>query len=148
MLMSTYILIRLRSVIILSSSLSDKLQTYLKKTIPEHGYVVNDDRTEWIVFEPFVSLALRAVPKYIKDYETFVVARDAAHSCLESVREAFPEWAALSILPDAPESVVRAAYTALAKEHHPDVGGSTETMQKLNTAYAALEEWKVPNGKS
>lgn len=31
---------------------------------------------------------------------------------------------------------VKALYKKLAKEHHPDHGGNTETMQKLNTEYA------------
>ena len=31
---------------------------------------------------------------------------------------------------------VKATYKKLAKQHHPDCGGDTETMQKINTEYA------------
>lgn len=31
---------------------------------------------------------------------------------------------------------VKAMYKKLAKEHHPDHGGSTETMQQINAEYA------------
>jgi len=31
---------------------------------------------------------------------------------------------------------VRAQYKDLAKQHHPDLGGDTETMQRLNTEYS------------
>lgn len=30
---------------------------------------------------------------------------------------------------------IRAAYRALVKEHHPDLGGDTRTMQQINAAY-------------
>jgi DnaJ-domain-containing protein 1 len=44
----------------------------------------------------------------------------------------------LCITPDAPAPVVKAAYRALAQLHHPDAGGKTETMQKINAAYELL----------
>src|SRR5262245_40962199 len=40
----------------------------------------------------------------------------------------------LCIVPEAPVEVAEAAYKALARLHHPDVGGSTEMMQELNDA--------------
>jgi hypothetical protein len=44
----------------------------------------------------------------------------------------------LCITPDAPAPVVKAAYRALAQLHHPDCGGKTEMMQKINAAYELL----------
>jgi hypothetical protein len=44
----------------------------------------------------------------------------------------------LHLLPSAPPEVVKAAYKALAMKHHPDHGGATETMQRINAAYRAL----------
>jgi len=46
--------------------------------------------------------------------------------------------AVLHLLPSAPPEVVRAAYKALAMKHHPDHGGDTEAMQRLNEAYERL----------
>ena len=57
----------------------------------------------------------------------------------------------LNIRPDADHLVVKAAYHALAKLHHPDQGGDTVAMQKVNAAYnymstrtqaARLAEWE------
>ena len=48
-------------------------------------------------------------------------------------------YAMLHLLPTAPPEVVTAAYRALAKKAHPDVGGSTQTMQTINTAYALIQ---------
>jgi hypothetical protein len=39
----------------------------------------------------------------------------------------------------APPELIEAAYRVLAKQHHPDAGGDTVTMQRLNTAYAVLK---------
>jgi len=46
--------------------------------------------------------------------------------------------ACLYLLPSAPPEVVTAAYRALAKQYHPDRGGSTEQMQRLNAALEVL----------
>lgn len=57
----------------------------------------------------------------------------------------------LNVRPDADHLVVKAAYHALAKRHHPDQGGDTATMQRVNAAYdymstrtqqARLAEWE------
>ena len=57
----------------------------------------------------------------------------------------------LNVRHDADHLVVKAAYHALAKRHHPDQGGETAIMQKVNAAYdymstrtqqARLAEWE------
>lgn len=44
----------------------------------------------------------------------------------------------LGVQPDTEVSYIRKVYILKAKEHHPDAGGSTETMQQLNVAYRTL----------
>lgn len=62
----------------------------------------------------------------------------------------------LGVRPGAPAEVIKAAYRALMKIHHPDVGGSKERAQEIEEAYrqlaAALEParsqalaWKRPS---
>ena len=57
----------------------------------------------------------------------------------------------LNIRPSADHAVVKAAFHALAKIHHPDVGGDTAAMQRINEAHnymstrtqqARLAEWE------
>jgi hypothetical protein len=51
----------------------------------------------------------------------------------------------LCVTPDAPLSVAIAAHKALARIHHPDVGGETEMMQRLNDALATFKSFtEVP----
>lgn len=45
---------------------------------------------------------------------------------------------ALHLLPSAPDEVVRAAYRAMCKLHHPDAGGTTREMQRVNEAFGVL----------
>lgn len=40
---------------------------------------------------------------------------------------------------DAPDCVVNAAYKALARMYHPDLGGDTEIMSRINRAYEAIQ---------
>ncbi len=47
-------------------------------------------------------------------------------------------YTALHLLPSAPAELVKAAYRTLAQIHHPDHGGSEETMKRLNEAYGKL----------
>jgi hypothetical protein len=46
----------------------------------------------------------------------------------------------LHLLPSAPPELIKAAYKCLAMKYHPDHGGSTQAMQKINEAYELLAE--------
>ncbi len=48
-------------------------------------------------------------------------------------------YAELYLLPTAPLPVVKAVYRVLAKETHPDHGGSKARMQAINSAYALIK---------
>jgi hypothetical protein len=45
----------------------------------------------------------------------------------------------LCVTADAPLHIAEAAYRSWAKQHHPDVGGDTETMQRFNNALATFK---------
>ena len=49
-------------------------------------------------------------------------------------------YAVLHVVDDAPLEVCEAAYKALTKKHHPDLGGDTATMQRLNGAIAQIRQ--------
>jgi curved DNA-binding protein CbpA len=46
----------------------------------------------------------------------------------------------LQVIPDADPEVVRAAYRALARKYHPDMGGSDLQMATLNAAWETVRE--------
>jgi len=47
-------------------------------------------------------------------------------------------WAELWLVPGAPPEVIRAAYRVMAQLHHPDRGGDTAAMQRINAAYELI----------
>lgn len=49
-------------------------------------------------------------------------------------------YAILEIAPSASPEDIRKAYLRLSKIHHPDLGGSTEMMQRINNAYSVLHD--------
>jgi hypothetical protein len=46
----------------------------------------------------------------------------------------------LYLLPNAPPEVVKAAYKALAKIHHPDARGNSEKMIEINRAFEVITQ--------
>jgi DnaJ-domain-containing protein 1 len=51
-------------------------------------------------------------------------------------------YATLGVRPDAPREVIEAAHKALARTHHPDRGGKTADMQRINAAYQEITKRK------
>lgn len=49
-------------------------------------------------------------------------------------------WTVLGVNRSANKAEIRAAWTALCKQHHPDAGGSLAAMQAVNRAYQALKK--------
>lgn len=101
---------------------------------------------------------LAAVIKTLEELRLFDV-RDHAKIAAVVLRQRFPatapaaappppprtipaHYAALHLQPDAPLEVAEAAYRALARRHHPDAGGDTVTMQRLNAAIELIREEK------
>ena len=46
----------------------------------------------------------------------------------------------LGILPNASDDIVKAVYRALAKKHHPDMGGNPDRFREITAAYAILSD--------
>ncbi|HBI56242.1 MAG TPA: hypothetical protein DDY38_05415, partial [Firmicutes bacterium] len=51
----------------------------------------------------------------------------------------------LGVSPGAPTEVIRAAYRALMKRHHPDVGGDPERAKEIEEAYRNLALAREPS---
>ena len=51
-------------------------------------------------------------------------------------------YAILKISPSANSDEIRIAYRKLAKQNHPDLGGSAQAMADINEAYSVLQDNK------
>ncbi len=58
----------------------------------------------------------------------------------EPIRRTDPHYSELHLLPSAPWPVVEATYKALARLHHPDIGGDSEMMKRVNLAFESLQK--------
>lgn len=52
----------------------------------------------------------------------------------------------LGVRPDAPDHIITAAYRALVKKHHPDIGGKREVFEQIEAAHKAVLEDRKPPG--
>lgn len=62
-----------------------------------------------------------------------------AYTALPAPKTERDPWEVLGLRPGVSAGQIEAAYRALAKEHHPDSGGSTEAMATLNAAYERVK---------
>ena len=62
--------------------------------------------------------------------------RHPLHAFMENLRGAGSWWAVLGVTETATPTELRAAYRKLAREHHPDRGGTVDKMAEINGAFA------------
>lgn len=65
---------------------------------------------------------------------------ETAYVQLASPKQKRNPYDVLMILPDSPIEVAEAVFRSLAKKHHPDTGGSSETFQELNDAIEEIRK--------
>jgi hypothetical protein len=123
----------------------------LKASVPWSARKWNPESKGWLVFDPYVDEAIELASDHFDlerlysgaDLETakHATAGTASHgfeACLENVRRRYREHAELKVWPGAPADVILAAYRAMARLHHPDLGGDLEAMKRINLAKEAL----------
>ena len=115
----------------------------LKAEIPPPCRTFDERTKTWTVFQPHVMAAVGIVYDYFPDLiiEDGTGSRASWRSSTRSTKKdtrTDPDYAALHLLPTAPDPLVDAAYRCLARLHHPDAGGDTTAMQQLNAAHEAI----------
>lgn len=124
-------------------------------TIPYHRELIERWKTDipfrcreyiptsktWRFTGEYLDIAIARLLQVFPDAE--IPARWRAHSDWGDVRRESPSshshhFSALHLLPSAPRAVIDAAYRALAKLHHPDLGGDPAVMRQLTEAYDVL----------
>jgi hypothetical protein len=64
-----------------------------------------------------------------------VVSLEEAFQGFAALSAVRPWWDVLGVAPGAPTAVIKERFRELARKHHPDAGGSLDTMQELSAAY-------------
>ena len=68
------------------------------------------------------------------------MCRAAELTILDAMPTVADPYTVLQVIPEAEPEVIQAAYRALARKHHPDVGGSELQMAMLNAAWETLRD--------
>jgi hypothetical protein len=112
--------------------------TDLKDMIPSRKRSWDPDDKSWWVHADYALVAIEICEMWFHD----VRVKDMA---AVSSGQHDPDYTTLHLLPSAPWPVVDAAYRQLARIHHPDAGGDTEGMQKINAAFDRVKSKRLDN---
>ncbi len=91
--------------------------------------------TDWCHLDEWLD-ELRSVYAVETEYDNEQPSRPPPQQSLVS------PFQTLYLLPNAPPEVVKAAYKALARIHHPDARGDAAKMIEINRAYETLTQGK------
>jgi hypothetical protein len=123
---------------------SEQFLADFKWVVPRYWRRWQPETKSWWVEAAYVDDAIAVVKRVFGRCD---IVHDAAQprsapfsddALIRQVRDRFPDHAVLGILPGADDALVLAAYRAAAQRHHPDRGGDTATMTKVNLAYERL----------
>jgi hypothetical protein len=116
---------------------------FLKYGIKPQSYRMYDpDKRQWLVHWTKLDHTVRTARLQFDhvDWSRLpdnwqMLAVGASGTTASPVQDIPPSpYAILHVTEDAPTPVIRAAYKALCKLHHPDVGGSHEVLTRINLA--------------
>lgn len=112
----------------------------LKTNIPPKDRKWDARERCWLLDDYAVIVSI--LNKFRIDYDTDFIEDDESEPEPEPTHRRLTTTAAYEtfyLLPTAPEFIVQAVYRAMVKKYHPDAGGDTATMQKINAAMEVLK---------
>lgn len=109
----------------------------LKSMIPWDCRDWDQERKVWSVDAIYANEAIRIVTSWYADVQVIRYQASAPPPPPSSSSDPFR---ILHLLPSAPGPLIHAAYRTLARLYHPDTGGDTTTMQRINAAYDRLKD--------
>ncbi len=107
----------------------------LKREIPAYARSYEPATKAWTVNQPYIATAGALVEATFADVEVIDHSPNFSRPAPPTPRT---EYHVLHLQPTAPPALVEAAFKCLSKLHHPDAGGSVETMQQINEAISAI----------
>ena len=105
----------------------------LKERIAPSHRLWDPDKKWWLVNENYLEELIEIVQSHFDE-----VSSDLVESTTQPM--AGGPYATMFLLPGAPQELVKSAYRLLSFAWHPDKGGTTEQMSKLNLAYETIRK--------
>lgn len=121
---------------------------WLKANVPREERDYDPDDKSWYVSPIFAERVKGKAQSFwpgIKEHRPFDSGRYEREQQRQQYQpppgpQASSDHAALFVTASAPKVVIVAAYKALARLYHPDSGGDTAAMQRVNAAYESLKK--------
>jgi hypothetical protein len=122
--------------------------TDLKYAVPSYARRWDKEKRLWSVGASHYQSVVRLLNKHFGGYTkvdpadmgvAFGESRQRQSQSSSKMPELADAYATLYLIPNTPLEIVTAIYKYLAKKNHPDMGGDTATMQRINVAYDAIK---------
>ena len=110
----------------------------LKEQIPKWARSYDSFVKEWSIDSQYEDIAIDIIEEVFGPFD--VPEREPRRKPATQTTVKPDSYATLHLLPTAPKELIAGAYKILSKLHHPDLGGSAATMQKINIAYSTLKD--------
>jgi hypothetical protein len=108
----------------------------IKNIVPSHSRVYDPDQKAW-----FVASAYERIIRQLLEDVFITVETDSERTAPpRQATGSTDTYAVLHLLPTAPPELVESAYRCLSRLHHPDVGGNTTMMQRINAAASTIRK--------
>jgi len=110
----------------------------LKAEIPGHARTYDSTAKSWTIMAAYAHVAARLMHDVFPDVE---IVGAATPPPFDHGRPTGGDpYVVLHLRPTAPPELVSAAHKVLARLYHPDAGGSTVVMQRINGAVEQIRE--------
>jgi len=109
----------------------------IKRAVPSPLRTYDPDSRTWTVAGRYVSTVFHLLARVFGE----VAIEGSRTGAADHGRPSSDDpWTILHLRPTAPPELVAAAHRCLARLHHPDAGGSTALMQRINGAVEQIRE--------
>ena len=107
----------------------------IKSNIPSRQRTWKSDIRQWWFKQDAQTAMLKLAERHCGSVQHVQDNGDVAPAVPAELGAAYR---VLHLQPTAPDDLVKAAYRTMCKLHHPDKGGMTTQMQRINEAYGRL----------
>ncbi len=109
----------------------------IKRSVPSPLRSYDPDTKAWTVAARYVSTVFHILARVFDEVDVEGSRSGAADRGRPTGGD---PYVVLHLLSTAPPELVSAAHRCLAKLHHPDAGGDTAVMQRINSAVESIRE--------
>lgn len=132
-----------RSSLVLKMNYDERCVRDIKRRMPKGSRSWNPELRCWFISPFELRTLVDILSAYYSSNQIYIDEDVPTLTTLDDIRghrQKRTPYSDLFLVDGAPREVVVAAYRALCKIHHPDVGGDVEIMKRINIAYERINK--------